>query len=53
VSAFFFYNFAAGMSWWNRRRRLALPGDGTVAYLSYDVVMLDPEEVTAINRPAI
>jgi hypothetical protein len=24
-----------------------------VAYLSYDVVMLDPEEVTAINRPAI
>jgi hypothetical protein len=51
LSAFFFYNFAAGMSWWTAVAVWLFLV--VVAYLSYDGVMLDPEpasEVTAATR---
>lgn len=41
LSAFFFYNFAADMSWWTAVAVWLFLV--VVAYLSYDVVMLDPQ----------
>jgi hypothetical protein len=54
LSAFFFYNLAVGMSWWTAVDVWLFLV--VVAYLSYDVAMLDPEpasEVTAATRPPI